>query len=296
MAGLDETMLQTIATRLDDQLDPVSVVAGGSSSLNQTYRVTGRIARYFIKINTTEYATMMQAELAGLQELERARAIRVPKPLAAGVAGAQSFIAMEWLDIGATAPGSEVQLGRELAQLHNCTQAQFGWHRDNTIGLTPQINTCDDDWGRFFASRRLEVQLDFLEHKAFDRELVAGGRDLAQRLPDYFAGQSIVPGLLHGDLWGGNWGALGDGTPVLFDPAVYFGDAESDIAMTQLFGGFGPRFYAAYREIRADPADGPVRRELYQFYHLLNHCNLFGQSYRTQAWRSLQRLLTKISD
>ena len=115
---------------------------------------------------------------------------------------------------------------------------------------------------------------------------------MQDRLADFFPGYSPRPSLLHGDLWGGNF-AYADGEPVLFDPAVYFGDREADLAMTELFGGFPAAFYAAYREAwPLDPGYG-VRKTLYNLYHVLNHYNLFGGSYADQAEAMATRLLAE---
>jgi protein-ribulosamine 3-kinase len=100
--------------------------------------------------------------------------------------------------------------------------------------------------------------------------------------------------LLHGDLWSGNYSFLSDGTPVIFDPAVYYGDRETDLAMSELFGGFNARFYQAYEE--AFPLDSgyALRKKLYNLYHVLNHLNLFGGGYLGQAESLMGQLLAEI--
>ena len=122
---------------------------------------------------------------------------------------------------------------------HRATAPRFGWHRDNTIGATPQQNAWDDDWVQFFRERRLGVQLDLAARNGLGPHGVDRGRDLAERCGAFFSSYRPVPSLLHGDLWGGNGaGQHGLGQPVIFDPAVYYGDREADMAMTELFGGF----------------------------------------------------------
>jgi protein-ribulosamine 3-kinase len=103
-----------------------------------------------------------------------------------------------------------------------------------------------------------------------------------------------APSLLHGDLWTGNLGYLPDGTPAVFDPAVYYGDREADLAMSELFGGFGRDFYAAYRDAWPLDAGYGTRKTLYNLYHILNHLNLFGGGYLGQARAMIDRLLAEI--
>ncbi len=157
--------------------------------------------------------------------------------------------------------------------------SQFGWKRDNTIGSTPQRNGTSSDWVEFFRERRLRTQLDLALRNGFAGRLQERGNVLLDLMGAYFSSYRPVPSLLHGDLWGGNWGVDAAGVPLIFDPAVYYGDREADLAMTRLFGGFGNAFYTAYHSNwPLDQAAGS-RRGLYNLYHVLNHANLFGGAY-----------------
>jgi len=225
---------------------------------------------------------MFEAEADGLEELRSAGEIRVPEVLDCGVAGGQSYIVLERLRLQAPPPETERRLGEQLARLHGHTQDQFGWYRDNTIGLTPQINTPCGDWMEFFREHRLRYQLDLAVANGYADEVAAPGEILMNRLPELFDNYEPAASLLHGDLWGGNWGSVG-GEPVIFDPAVYYGDRESDIAMTRVFGGFGKAFYEAYESSWPMAPGHEQRIKLYQLYHILNHLNLFGSSYRRRA-------------
>lgn len=185
-------------------------------------------------------------------------------------------------------------LGTQLAAMHRITAAKFGWQRNNTIGATPQINTWSDDWLEFWRARRLGFQLQLAAKNGASRRLLTQGERLLADCAPLFAGRVIQPSLLHGDLWGGNAGFDGCGMPVIFDPAVYYGDRETDLAMTELFGGFGADFYAAYDEAFRRDAGYPVRRTFYDLYHILNHFNLFGGGYAQQAEAMIGETLAEL--
>ena len=253
-------------------------------------QIWGSDPNVFVKTGPAAAFDMFDAEAEGLRELAATNLIRVPEVIACAVDGDEAFIALERIDFDATSRESERLLGVQLAALHRCTLEKFGWHRDNTIGLTPQRNKPADDWVSFFRKQRLEFQLKLAASNGYSGELNLLGKMLIDKLPGFFDRYDPEPSLLHGDLWGGNWGAV-DGQPVIFDPAVYYGDRESDIAMTKLFGGFGPAFYAAY-EAAWPLAEGfEARRKLYQLYHVLNHLNLFGSGYLAQAISLMRSLL-----
>jgi protein-ribulosamine 3-kinase len=235
---------------------------------------------------------MLDAEASGLRELAAANAVRVPAVIGVGHSGSHAFLALEWLERGASKARSGAILGERLAAQHRSTARQFGWHRDNTIGLTPQHNRRADDWTTFFIEQRLRFQLTLAETSGFGALLALGER-LLEATPLLLAGHRPRPSLLHGDLWGGNWFASAQGEPVIFDPAVYHGDREADLAMTRLFGGFDADFYGAYEQAWPLESGHEVRRELYNLYHVLNHANLFGEGYAQQAAGMIQRLLAE---
>ena len=226
----------------------------------------------------------------GLAELRSARAIRVPDVIDVGITDGQSYISLEKLALSRPTVETERVLGQQLAKLHRHTQKQFGWHRDNTIGLTPQRNDQSSDWMVFFREHRLQFQLELAAANGFGGELLELGAKLCEQLDKLFDDYDPAASLLHGDLWGGNWGNV-DGEPVVFDPAVYYGDRESDIAMTRLFGGFGQAFYEAYNSSWPMQQGHVARLKLYQLYHVLNHLNLFGRGYLQQALTLTKALL-----
>jgi fructosamine-3-kinase len=213
----------------------------------------------------------------------------VPAVIDCGIEDGAAFIAIERLRFERATTAIESTFGEQLANLHRHTKQQHGWHRDNTIGPTPQHNPWTGDWIDFFREHRLRFQLDLAARNGYTGELQSLGDRLQQRLPELFEGYVPVASLCHGDLWSGNWG-VADGLPVIFDPAVYYGDRESDIAMTMLFGGFGRAFYRAYEESWPMVQGHERRLKLYQLYHVLNHLNLFGSGYLGQAMKLLRDL------
>ena len=266
-------------------------MAVGGGSINACHRWPSREGPLFVKLAPRDQASMFEAEAAGLEELARAKALRVPRVLGLGEAGEQSFLALEWIEFGVTTARSEQRLGELLAVQHRVGAECFGWHRDNTIGRTPQVNTPDRDWVRFYVERRLRFQLELASRQGHAGHLTERGGRLCERVALFFVDHRPVPSLLHGDLWGGNWATDAEGQPVVFDPAVHFGDREADLAMTHLFGGFGAPFYEAYAAAwPLDPGE-PERRTLYNLYHVLNHLNLFGGGYLRQAQSMIDRLL-----
>ena len=181
-------------------------------------------------------------------------------------------------------------MGVQLAELHRRTKDRYGWYRDNTIGLTAQSNSWEGSWVDFYREHRLTFQLRLARDNGFGGDLQDRGSQLLNRLPIYFDGFEPPASLLHGDLWGGNWGCS-HGQPVMFDPAVYYGDRETDIAMTRLFGGFGSAFYDAYESAWPLSDGHNERSHLYQLYHVLNHLNLFGGGYLGRALGLIDKLL-----
>jgi fructosamine-3-kinase len=266
----------------------------GGGSINSAFVLQGADRRYFVKLNTPSRVEMFTAEAEGLREIAATRSVRVPEPVCWGEGGGHSYIVLEYVQLGAGSGQGLEPLGRQLAAMHRTRGASFGWHRDNTIGSTPQVNAPSADWIQFWRERRLGFQLDLAARHGLGGSLQDKGRRLSELFPALFAGYRPQPSLLHGDLWGGNWSTDVAGQPVIFDPAVYYGDREADLAMTTLFGGFGERFYRAYREQwPLDPGYG-IRKILYNLYHVLNHANLFGGGYAGQAEGMMDRLLAEL--
>jgi fructosamine-3-kinase len=279
------------ATRSPFAIESRTGVGGGC--INECYVVRGGGHAWFVKVNAASRADMFAAEAEGLADILRTATVRVPHPLCHGADGKASWLVLEHLELRSGDDRSMRVLGRNLARMHRVTGAHYGWHRDNTLGATPQVNTRSDDWITFWRERRLAFQLRLAASRGHDGRLIASGERLLDALPPFFRGYVPPPSLLHGDLWSGNAGRTGEGEPVLYDPAVYFGDREADLAMTELFGGFPRAFYDAYRAEFPLDAGYDTRKNLYNLYHVLNHLNLFGGGYGAQAQRMIDQLLAQ---
>jgi fructosamine-3-kinase len=280
-----------VATGEDFAVRKCRAIGGGC--INSTYSVEDGAHRFFVKVNRVSGLAMFEAEADGLREIAGAGVIRVPHPVCAGVAEDSAFLVLEVIDFSSGRKGRAEDLGRQLADMHRVSAPQYGWRRDNMIGSTHQINTPADNWPEFWRDRRLGRQLALAASNGYGGALQRKGERLLARLDGFFSGYAPLPSLLHGDLWGGNYAYAATGEPVIFDPAVYYGDRETDLAMTELFGGFPAAFHAAYRE--AFPLDSgyPMRKALYNLYHILNHLNMFGEGYLGQAEGMIEKLLSE---
>ncbi|MDO8827180.1 fructosamine kinase family protein [Methylophaga sp.] len=293
MAQLTE-IIQEIerVTGLSCQPNQLSSIGGGC--INTAYQLKTPDKQFFIKVNSPNLADMFAAEAQGLQEMAGLNAVRVPEVICYGTADGHSYLVLEYIPLGSMRGGANARLGEQLARLHQQPQPYFGWHMDNTIGSTPQINDRSADWVEFWQQQRLGKQLEFAARNGFSGSLQKNGERLIDELPAFFTDYQPQASLLHGDLWGGNAAADEHGNPVIFDPACYYGDAETDLAMTELFGGFGADFHAGYRSIRKVDPGYRTRKTLYNLYHIINHLNLFGGGYLGQADAMISQLLAEL--
>lgn len=261
-------------------------VSGGC--INQGYAVSDGDRTYFVKLNSASQVAMFEAEALGLKQMLATATIRVPNPICWGTAD-QAYIVLEWLELGRGDTSSWQEMGRLLAAMHSHTSTQgFGWDIHNTIGSTPQMNTWMADWAEFYAKQRLGYQFQLAKRQ--------GGKfpqqeRLLNAIPQLLLNYQPQPSLVHGDLWGGNAAFTASGEPAIFDPATYYGDREVDVAMTELFGGFPTAFYRGYNEVFPLDSGYERRKTLYNLYHILNHFNLFGGSYESQANRMISQIL-----
>ncbi len=257
-------------------------------------KVRGADGHYFIKIGSLNDLTLLMSEKIGLEALAVTRAIKVPKVIFVGETSTCSFLICEYLDLKKDNLFSGKILGKQLALLHQNSNEFFGLSEDNWIGLNPQKNHWQENWISFFKKYRLQPQLIWAFERGYRSRLEEKAERLMEALPLFFDQYKPKPSLLHGDLWSGNWGTINNTTPVVFDPAIYYGDREADLAMTKLFGGFPQVFYDAYNYQWALDYGFKVRQNLYNLYHLLNHLTLFGEVYLRQTIDVFEQLLSEI--
>ncbi|MEM6911025.1 MAG: fructosamine kinase family protein [Verrucomicrobiota bacterium] len=263
----------------------VRSVSGGC--IHQSFLLRSPEGAFFAKINSASCAPLLQAESEGLRHLATTKEIRVPRVLSQGTHGEQAFLLLEALDLVPLRAG-QASLGRKLAALHAHQAARHGFPQDNFIGATAQRNALEENWADFFTQHRIEFQIHLAEKHGYR---LADSPRAVDRFHQLLSSHQPAPSLLHGDLWGGNAAELASSQePVLFDPAVFYGDRETDLAFTRLFGGFEARFYAAYQEASPLPPGWQERSVLYNLYHQLNHLNLFGESYLPAVSQILARL------
>ncbi|OIP78562.1 MAG: hypothetical protein AUK48_01400 [Oscillatoriales cyanobacterium CG2_30_44_21] len=266
--------------------DRIQSKSGGC--INQTAKISDRNRHYFVKTNQAHRLEMFIAEAIALQQICDTHTMRSPKPICWGTTADRAYLVMENLEL--SNGQNWERMAQNLAALHKFhSDRGFGWQRNNTIGSTPQINNWTKDWLEFWIDHRLGFQISLAKRKGWKSHV--SETELYAIIPSLFDNYQPQPSMVHGDLWSGNV-AFVDDEPVIFDPALYFGDREVDLVMTELFGGFPAQFYRAYQTAYPLDQGYQKRKNLYNLYHILNHFNLFGGSYGSQANRMIMDMLS----
>lgn len=265
-----------------------------ASGSRRALRILSTDAPLFVKSRPIDQADLFAAESEGLAMLADAGCFRVPRVLGRGEHDDEAWLALEWLDLTPLSTHEDgVLFGSALACLHARHGERYGLSRNNWLGESVQENGWSSSWPLFYAQKRIGPQIERLIARGERGELLRTLQALIERIPALFLDYRPAASLLHGDLWHGNAGMV-DGVPAIFDPAVHFGDRESDYAMTELFGGFPLSMYASYQKAAPLDPGAASRRDLYRLHHLLNHLLLFGEAYRREAGRTAARLLSAL--
>ncbi len=263
-------------------------VSGGC--INQGYSISDDDLTYFIKLNQATKLEMFAAEALGLKQILATQTIKVPQPICWGTSGDSSYIVLEWLEFGGGNSSAWEAMGRNLAAMHKAKVGDnFGWEVNNTIGSTPQINTFNSNWAEFFAEHRIGYQLKLAQRRGGN---FSNRQTIVTVIKEYLKEHNPQPSLVHGDLWSGNAAITTFDEPVILDPATYYGDRETDLAMTELFGGFPASFYRGYDAEWTIDHGYQERKIVYNLYHILNHFNLFGGGYGYQAEGMIKQILS----
>lgn len=289
-----QDVIQQIEQATGHSLSFVKVSAMPGGDINRVYHLCCEQQSYFVKLNSAHLLAMFEVEALGLGELAQTNTLRIPEAVTYGIVGSDAFLVMEYVPLKSMNSTTQQQLGQQLACLHQKQQAYFGWHHDNYIGSNEQKNTRSDNWVSFWQEQRLNEQLKLAAENGYLGKIQQLGEQLIQLVPEFFISYQPQASLLHGDLWAGNAAADSEGQAVIYDPACYYGDREADIAMTELFGGYGTDFYAAYNTVWALDSGYGTRKKLYNLYHILNHLNLFGSGYLNQSEGMMQQLIAEI--
>ena len=290
---MDEQVLNEITSCIShfsgEKVKEVNNVSGGCIHNALQIKLDGG-KRFFAKISAAKHYKMLDFEAKGLNHLNKYtnnEFITIPQALISQKLSKTAILLMPWMDLGI---GNEKNLGKGLAMIHKNSMkdspSQFGWDIDGFIGTSPQAKGWVKNWGECFVKLRLMPQLKRAKQWFIGFE----NPTFYSQLIKYLNKHKAQPSLVHGDLWKGNAGVQKNGKGIIFDPAIWWADREVDIAMTKLFGGFSQDFYDAYEEIWKLPSSYKERVEIYNLYHLLNHANIFGETYRQKTLSALKKV------
>lgn len=278
-----------IQQALDQAIKSDQQVSGGS--INQAAKITlsdGR--KCFLKWHQTADPAMFEKEEKGLNLLASAETgLRVPDVFATGQTEDNvGYLVQEFITEGRANPDSATNFGRNLALLHQHHKTQFGLDHENFIGRLPQSNNWHENWIDFFVEERMQPQLQMATDAGkLGNYTISHFESMYKQLPEILPEQA--PSLLHGDLWGGNYFYDEAGNATIYDPAVYYGHREIELAFTHLFGGFSGDFYRAYKDAYPLEPEFNSRKDLYNLYPLLVHANMFGGHYAQQVKSIVKR-------
>lgn len=282
----ESALFQSLGTQLE--VRSMQFVSGGN--INNTVKLVTDQGPFFLKWNEDQDSDdLFEKEERGLSLLRHANDLATPQVLGRGKVGLKNYLLQEFIEKNAPKSTFWEDFGHGLATQHQKTMDQFGLNHDNHIGKLPQKNEPRDNWIDFFIENRLEVQLGLaIYNRYIDQSFAKKFRTVYPQLPGMLPDEP--PALLHGDLWSGNFMVGPEGNPYIFDPAVYYGHREIELAFTRLFGGFDPQFYHSYHEAFPLEPGFEERVDIYNLYPLLVHVNLFGTSYLSGVERTIHRL------
>lgn len=288
---MQETIRQFLKNEFGSSIEifRISPLSGGD--INEVFRVESNVGSICLKKNlAASFPKMFEAEAKGLDLLRENSSFIIPQVIGQFSDETHQYLLMNYIDSGTPSDSFWETFGRNLAELHQSSHSLFGLDHDNYIGSLPQSNQQHNSWTEFYANERIMAQMKIALSKGLiDASFMKKCEILCSKLNQLFPQEP--PSLVHGDLWSGNYMSSSEGTPVLIDPAVYYGHREMDFGMMQLFGGFPDIVYDAYREVFPIELQWKERLSLTQLYPLTVHLNLFGGGYA----RSVQSIVLQFS-
>jgi fructosamine-3-kinase len=279
----DKKIITLLEKKLKQKITGLTPLSGGCISSAYKLKLNDK-QEFFLKHNPSVSDKMFITEAHGLQELNKSDTIRVPKVIIYD----DDFILLELIQQGNKSKNFFSDFGRSFALMHKHSSENYGFYEDNFIGSNDQKNipvgSEKENWTSFYFNKRILFQLELAEKLGYaTSELKKGIGKLEEKIEEIIETSNEKSSLLHGDLWGGNYLVDENGNACLIDPAVYYGHREADLGMTKLFGGFSSEFYEAYNETYPLQDGYEYRENIYKLYHILNHLNLFGGGYYSQA-------------
>lgn len=287
---IKEILQNSLAKKLNQPINLIDFIPTGGGSINKTYHLKiNKRENFFLKLNSTAaFPDLFEKEKSGLQFLQQQNCIRIPSIILYEKNDKYQLLLLEWIEGGIRNESFWKTFGEQLAALHQVTNKSFGFTENNYMGALPQSNQWKDNWIDFFIDYRLRPQIELArEKKIFQKDHTDAFETLFRKIDSIFNKEQSS--LLHGDLWSGNFMCSDQSSPVLIDPAVYFGHRSMDLAMTTLFGGFDKTFYDAYHYHFPLPANYREQWEICNIYPLLIHLNLFGEGYLYDITSTLKK-------
>ncbi len=285
---MDVEFKNHLSVVLNTEIHSTNSLTGGD--INYAHSLETSSGKYFIKWNdTTQAGGMFDSEAQAIKQIASTGAIRTPKIVSTGKFKNKAYLLLNFIDSCENISAQHLyDFGVQLAHLHRHPADYFGFQKDNYIGTLDQHNCVSDSWSEFYIEQRMIPQISLAKKKGFLRHITKQTIDgFYQEITKLF--YNLKPSLLHGDLWNGNFIIDKKGKAYLIDPASYYGHCEVDLAMSELFGNFGDRFYVGYDNTNKISDGYKERKAIYQLYYLLVHLNLFGGSYENACTRILSK-------
>ena len=268
----------------------IKQVLGGD--IHQSWQIEFQNAKFFLKRNerTKKFLKFEKSCLDNLKKYTNYENLVIPKIISYLEVNNVELLLMEWINMRNT---DQQKLGKGLGEMHiesnKFNPKSYGYPIDGYIGTTNQIKGWEGNWVKCFIDLRIEPQLAILRKDFLEIDIK---NKLKSKIESVLYEHEPFNSLVHGDLWSGNIGINQMNKGIIFDPACWWADCEVDIAMTRLFGGFKSEFYENYHKIIPNKKGFEKRTIIYNFYHILNHVNMFGGSYFNQAQRYINNILS----